>query len=167
MASFVFSLPFWVLADLSTIPAIAIVGGAIPSQLVRRRAGWVTFILQGLILAYIFVSAIGGTVTGVQANHLEATTAAASPSQPKAGTPPAPTPSKSNDGAEIAKIVLMMSLATIVAIQIFYTMLFASLYGAGRRGVKEARDEAESSAKVKTRPSYGDEDYPGEWYKGK
>lgn len=71
LGAFAASLPFWFLADLSTIPAIAIVGGAIPSLRIRRQAGLVTFIFQGLILLYVFVSAGGGTSAGIAASHMD------------------------------------------------------------------------------------------------
>jgi hypothetical protein len=151
--AFVISIPFWILADLTTIPAIAVVGGAIPSLRVRRRAGWVTFLLQGLLLAYVFVASSGGIVVGVAASKIDfkpkITEESSSPSSSK--SPPL-TPSKTKEdvesGVKGVKAVVMLMLTTCVAIQFFYTILFASLYGAGRRGAIEEMQRVEDNADV-------------------
>src|SRR5262249_20323059 len=53
MLVWVVGVPFWLLADLSTIRAMAIAGGAIPNRPLRRKAGWVAFILQLLVIGYV------------------------------------------------------------------------------------------------------------------
>ena len=66
-AAFAVGVPFWVVADLTTIPGVAVVGGEIPSARVRRRASLVTFVLQFLLLAYVLVVA-GGVLAGSRAD---------------------------------------------------------------------------------------------------
>jgi hypothetical protein len=149
--AFVISIPFWILADLTTIPAIAVVGGAIPSLRVRRRAGWVTFLLQGLLLAYVFVTSSGGIVVGIAANKIDfKPKISEESSSPSSGKNPPLTPSKAKDdvdsGVKGVKAVVMLMLTTCVAIQFFYTILFASLYSAGRRGAIEEIEQAEDNA---------------------
>jgi hypothetical protein len=143
--------PFMLLADLSTIPAMAIVGGEIPSARLRRRAGLVTFVLQALVLVYVGVVA-GGVYAGrkvdwrFDAEPTEtATTPGKLPGRPPITTPTqTPTRQKAPD-TESAKSVVMVVLAVGLLIQLAYTALYASLYGAGQAGVAETR-EAEEEA---------------------
>jgi hypothetical protein len=131
------------LADLTSIPAMAIVGGEIPSLRLRRRAGWITFILQVLSLVYVGV-VLAGVYVAQQADiHLKAEEPAArtnSGTRSETATSTTRPPTK-----EGVTNVVFGSLGVILAIQLAYTALYGSLYGAGQAATAVFREAAEAA----------------------
>jgi hypothetical protein len=148
-AAFAVGTPFWILADLSTIPAMAIVGGEIPDARLRQKAGQVTFVLQMLILAYV-ISAVAAGVglsqidwSALRSESPDAATAAGTSTTTVPGGKTATTTTTKASAADSAKAAIMFSAGLGILVQLAYTALFASMYGAGRRAAAEAREEQE------------------------
>jgi hypothetical protein len=146
------SLPFWLLADLSIIPAIAVVGGAIPSLRLRRRVGTAVFGLQLLIVVEVAVGFFGGYTISDLENRRDRYEPTPRVLQKGGNVPPkgfgtdtlthTRMPSSAD---EREKQVIIAVLSVILVAQFIYTILFAALYGAGRTAVRQAK-EAEEAA---------------------
>jgi hypothetical protein len=147
------ALPFWILADFSIVPAIAIVGGAMPSLHLRRRVGSIAFGLQILLIAQIAVGIVGGYVINDmekkrevrQMMMLQAEFESGRFQQPGMGRPTFTVNRMLSGNAENEEITIIVVLSVLLITQLVYTSLFASLYGGGRRAVDELR-EAEEAA---------------------
>ena len=144
--AFLVSLPFWVLADLSTIPGMGIVGGCIPSARLLRKVGTVTFTLQALVFGYVIVVVAAG-FAGKNMNFGAQATDTNLVFDPRTGNmiPRAGATSRMNSNEENAKSAVMVSVGLGILIQLVYAALFATMYGVGRYAVTEAV-EAEENA---------------------
>jgi hypothetical protein len=100
------------LADLPVVPAVAVVGGAVPSPALRRRAGHVTVGLQVVIGLSVALTA-GLAYAAEQARAVR----------------PA--------GAD--RVRTTAAVGFLVGLQFAYTALFSALYAAGARAEDDAR----------------------------
>jgi hypothetical protein len=144
-------LVFWALADLSVIPAIAVVGGAIPNLRLRRRVGTAVFGLQVLLVVVVAVGIVGGIMISDAEKRRERAERpvvilkGGNPQTKGLGSSTSSPRSATSTAGEQEKQVFIAMLAVTLFTQLIYTLLFAALYGAGRTAVTQAQ-EAEEAA---------------------
>ena len=130
-----------ILAELTAIPGMAIVGGSIPNLTLRRRAGMVTFVLQMVAVMYIGTVALGALAgdslrsSGVNVRDFAV---GASP-KPKGTT------LGSSSGPNRESIALMgyAVLGMFLFLEFLYTALHATMYGAGQTAARQSTEAAE------------------------
>jgi phage FluMu protein Com len=117
----------WSVADLAMLPAVAIAGAAIPSYPLRRRVGGATVLLQ--VSGVLFVLLVAGL-------YLDG--------RPGPGAPPARGGRPAAGGGLVpAEVGGLVAGVGLVVVLLLYTVAYSSLYAAGARAVREARQAEE------------------------
>lgn len=111
------------LAELSIIPAMAVLGGEIPNGPLRRRAGLVALVFQIVAMVWVgmgifvyYLAVVGNKLDGLLRRP-----------GAKSDEPPA--------DPQTALYAIGTVFLMVLAIEVAYTCLFASLYSAGLRAV--------------------------------
>src|SRR5207249_2566999 len=122
-------------AEWSVVTGMAVVGGAMPSERLRRQAGFVGSVLQLISLAYVLFVAFFYFL-GVTGDLVGGPGPAAGPA-PRGGRP-----AGGGGGGGAGKTLIMMLLIGVLGVSAAYTYLHYSLFAAGQSaagGDKTAR----------------------------
>lgn len=139
-----------VVADVTALPGLAVVGGAIPSAPLRRRVGLAAFVFQLVALLTVFQLAVGYTLfLSAAQSGLTGRLGAGARRQP----PPAEVRPESgeSDSTSVAFAVACGLILFVLLSRAGYAALHDSLYAAGQKAT--ARDAPKEDGEADPRPA--------------
>lgn len=119
-----------VVADVTVLPGLAVVGGAIPNAALRRRAGTAAFLFQ--LVALVSVLQVAGTYFVLLSMPALANRV---PGAPRPAPTPTTRPNTIDSGGSTATagVVAFGGIVFVLLCQAGYAGLYAGLYATGRK----------------------------------